>query len=62
MKSEFVAIASSLRMQAWERAKGELRAALCASADDEDRYKKYSEAKKLVDKFIKDVEDWELMS
>jgi len=55
-------VLTSLRGMAWERAKGELRAALMTFYPEYDRQGNYiegafKELKDLTDKFIKDVED-----
>lgn len=43
-----------MRQMAWERAKGELNSMLVTYVNDNDSYKKLSEA---IKKFIKNVED-----
>lgn len=43
-----------LRAMAWERAKGEMRAALCTYVNEPEEYKKADEA---VDSFITHIEE-----
>jgi hypothetical protein len=47
----------SMRYMAWERAKGELRSIM---ATQEMKYDNWEKMEKTIDKFVEEVEDWEL--
>jgi hypothetical protein len=47
-------ILRSMRMQAWERAKGELRACLSTFFGEEERHRKLDDA---VNEFVKRIDD-----
>ena len=55
-----VAIERTLRMMAWERAKGELQAMLHTFVDTRDKHEEeaYPKVDKLINKFVEDVEEY----
>lgn len=50
-------IMSALRMQAWERAKGELAAVQAASSTCEERVERWGKMQQTIQEFVKKVEN-----